>query len=136
MGSSFIKEDLYSRFLASGSARRLFRMLESGNLPRSVAGLPGALRAFLLAALKQTGQGVLFLAKNIGEIEQIQGDLEGLGIRGITPLMKPEDFNLLRMHSSSPRLILSTIELAAQPVGWTEGNPSLYMEVSGKNELT
>jgi len=132
MVNQLTKKDLYSRFLESDSLRRL---LKSDKLPRSAAGFHGTLRAFLLAALKETGREILYIAPNQDELEKILIDIEGLDISGVLYLRNPQDLNLLRLETSSARLILCTAEMAEKPLGWAEEIPSIYIEVSGTLEV-
>lgn len=132
MGDVLSKKDLYAKFLQSGG---LARFLGKKDLPRSASGLSGASHAFLLAALKESTGEVLFLAKNEETAERILFDLEGLDISGITSIRRPQDLNLLRIKSTAPRLLISTVELALLPLGWNRNRPSLYFEISGKADF-
>lgn len=132
MGEHLTKKDLYKRFLESEALVRFFDLSQA---PHWITGLPGAARSFLLAALKEVGNEILYLVKTEDRLEQILFDLEGLDLAGITPIRKPEDLNLLRIPATSPRLILCPAELASQPVGWKDERASLYFEPSGEVQL-
>ncbi|TET21321.1 MAG: transcription-repair coupling factor [Candidatus Stahlbacteria bacterium] len=132
MAEHLTKKDLYARFLESAS---LIRFLGLSELPRSVSGLPGGLRAFFLKALRGSGSQMLYLAKDSEEVERLLFDLEGIDRTGIVAIRRIESLNLLRLPSGAPRLILCPAELSEQSMGWREERASIYFEPSGEVEL-
>ncbi|MBN2380165.1 transcription-repair coupling factor [candidate division WOR-3 bacterium] len=130
MADHLSKRDLYSRFLSSQGLEGFFSL---PRLPASAAGLSGALRAFFLAALKQEGHEVFYIAKNEDEVERILFDLEGLDLRAVE-IRRVEDLNRLRLAATSPRLIVCEKELAEARVGWKDKLASIYLDISGKGE--
>ncbi|MCK4334291.1 transcription-repair coupling factor [candidate division WOR-3 bacterium] len=132
MGEHLDKKDLYERFLESDALIRFFDLSE---LPRSVSGLPGGLRAFFLRALRESGSQILYLAKNEDDVQRLLLDLEGIDRAGIVAIRRIESLNLLRLPSGAPRLILCPAELSEQSMGWEDDRASLYFELSGEVEL-
>lgn len=132
MSNHLTKQDLYSRFLESGGLSRFFGL---AGFPGSVSGLPGALRSFFLAALRESGREIFYISKTDEGVERILFDLEGLDAAGITPIRRIEDLNLLRLPSGIPRLILCPYEFSRSRLGWAREQASLYFEPSGEVQL-
>ena len=78
MGNYLTKRDLFSRFIASEGVIRILKQDES---EKSISGLPGACRAFLLAALAESGNRILYIASGPDEIERLLFDLAGLDLK-------------------------------------------------------
>jgi transcription-repair coupling factor (superfamily II helicase) len=132
MSKHLTKRDLYKRWLQTEALRKF---LEAKPAPVSVSGLPGAARAFFLAALKEHGREILYFAKDDGQAETLLLDLQNLGNSGALAIRRSQDLNVLRLNSSVPRLIICPVTLAQQGITWSKDRPSLYFEPSGEVEL-
>ena len=130
MPEHLTKKDLFERFLASD---RVVEYLRSGECSGSTGGLPGALKAFLLAALRNSGKEVLYLAGNENEVEGLLFDLAGLA--DAFSITRSAEVNTLREKGAGPRLICCLAELSGQQMGREEKVSSIYFELSGQTEL-